>query len=194
MAVQPLAVRSVGVLVSSFSFSRQQELLRTPATIPLSLASKLRGFVHAPQHDLGEAIVCGAVGGWGGVDGGGGAVDFAFGGRGVSDAAGSVGVLGVEEEGGYDLAPLLSHASASRGTLGLGVGGWWGSLRRGRWVFEDVPVFDFFAGPGGFAEELEAGADGGIKLETADANAVGHFFPTMFFNQVMQNGFQGDAV
>lgn len=57
----------------------------TLAASPVSLAGELCGVVYASQHDLGEAVVCGASGGWRRLDGGGWAVDFALGDCGVSD-------------------------------------------------------------------------------------------------------------
>ena len=58
----------------------------------------------------------------------------------------------------------------------------------------DEPVFDFFPGPGGFAQEGETGFEGGIELETTDGDAPAHFQPPMPLHQGIDDGFQGDAV
>ena len=60
--------------------------------------------------------------------------------------------------------------------------------------FANVPVLHFFARPGGFAQEREAGFHCGIKLKAPDGNAPAHLIPAMALNQLVDDGFQGDAV
>ena len=52
----------------------------------------------------------------------------------------------------------------------------------------------FVSSPGGFAEEVEAGFEGGIVGEAADADAVGEFVPAVFFFEAGENFLELDAV
>ena len=60
--------------------------------------------------------------------------------------------------------------------------------------FADEPVFDLGPRPRGFPQEGEAGFHGGIELETADGNAPAHFNPAMPLHELVQDGFQRDAM
>ena len=48
-------------------------------------------------------------------------------------------------------------------------------------------VFDFLAGPRGFAKELQAGFDGRIFIETIDANRKSEFLETVRLDQLDQD-------
>lgn len=56
------------------------------------------------------------------------------------------------------------------------------------------PCFDLGAGPGGFAEEGEAGLEARLEEKTADGNAPGHCLPAVAVHQAFHDGFQGDAM
>ncbi len=58
----------------------------------------------------------------------------------------------------------------------------------------NIPVFDFFPRPGGFAQKGEAGFRGGIELKAADGDAAAHFTPTMLLDQLIDDGFQSDSM
>lgn len=66
--------------------------------------------------------------------------------------------------------------------------------RFSRSQFADEPVLDLGARPRCFPQEGEAGFHGRIKLETADGNAPAHFNPTMPLHELVENGFQRDAM
>ena len=58
----------------------------------------------------------------------------------------------------------------------------------------DVPVFHAFAGPFGFAQKGEAGFHGGIELKATHGNPLGHFAVAVFTHEVVQDGFERDAM
>ena len=58
----------------------------------------------------------------------------------------------------------------------------------------NVPVLDFFARPRGLAQKREAGFHRGIELKAPDGNAPPHLIPAMALNQLVDDGFQSDAV
>lgn len=67
-------------------------------------------------------------------------------------------------------------------------------LWEARGKFADVPVFQFLAGPGGFAEEGKAGVYGGVVAEAVDPDVAVHFVPAEVIDHLGENGFEGDAV
>ena len=60
--------------------------------------------------------------------------------------------------------------------------------------FAEIPEFDFFARPRGFAQKGEAGFHGGIELETANGDAPAQLKPAMPLDQRVKYGFQRDPV
>jgi len=46
-----------------------------------------------------------------------------------------------------------------------------------------IEIFDFFSGPGSFAQECKAGLDTGIEFETTDINDTGQIIPPEMFNE-----------
>ena len=57
-----------------------------------------------------------------------------------------------------------------------------------------VQGFNFFSGPGGPSQKLEAGFDARVMSKTPDADDPSHFLPAMKFHQLGQDHFQSDAV
>lgn len=57
-----------------------------------------------------------------------------------------------------------------------------------------VEVLDFFARPRGFAQEGEARFDAWIVREAANVDLAGQTVPAVPFDQLVQDGFEGDAM
>ena len=57
-----------------------------------------------------------------------------------------------------------------------------------------IQGFNFFPGPGGPSQKMQAGFDARVMSKTPDADDSSHFLPTMKFYQPGQDHFQSDAV
>lgn len=60
--------------------------------------------------------------------------------------------------------------------------------------FVNIPLLQFLAGPGGFAEERQAGFDAGIVIEAADADMFPEIIPAVALDHFGEDLFQSDAV
>ena len=58
----------------------------------------------------------------------------------------------------------------------------------------DVEGFDFFAGPGGAAEEDEAGFDAGLPVEAVDGDHASEHLPAVVFNELCDHHLERDAM
>lgn len=58
----------------------------------------------------------------------------------------------------------------------------------------NIQVFDFLAGPIGFAQELQARFDAWIMGEAIDGDSVSKFSPAVIFYQIGQNFLEGDPM
>lgn len=66
--------------------------------------------------------------------------------------------------------------------------------RSWRHKLRDEPGLYFLARPRSLTQEGEAGLYRWVILETADRDSAGHFAPTMAFHELLDDGFQRDAV
>src|SRR3990167_5641913 len=58
----------------------------------------------------------------------------------------------------------------------------------------DIQRLDLLPRPGGLAQESQAGLDARVALEAADIDARRQAVPAQFRHQVVEDGFQGDAM
>ena len=61
-------------------------------------------------------------------------------------------------------------------------------------LLSQVQTFHFFSGPRGSSQEDQAGFDAGVFCEAVYPDPPGHLFPPVFFNQMREDHFKGDAV
>ena len=54
----------------------------------------------------------------------------------------------------------------------------------------NIKIFDFFSGPGSFAQECETGLDTGIKFKTTDVNDTAQIIPPEMLDELVQDHFQ----
>jgi len=86
---------------------------------------------------------------------------------------------------------LSQNSDRSRQNIGrAGCGG----LVPGFAFVPQIQGFNFFSGPEGPSQKLQAGFDARVMSKTPDADDPSHFLPAMKFYQPGQNHFQGDAV
>jgi len=57
-----------------------------------------------------------------------------------------------------------------------------------------VQLFYLGSGPGRGAQKLQAGFDAGVLLEAVDVYQLAQFLPAIVINQLVENGFQREAM
>jgi hypothetical protein len=62
------------------------------------------------------------------------------------------------------------------------------------WQGVQIELLDLGAGPGGLAEELEAGLDAGIEVEAVDADVLAETFPAVVGLELGDHFFERDAM
>jgi hypothetical protein len=68
------------------------------------------------------------------------------------------------------------------------------ALLRGLPLESQIQSFNFFSGPGGSSQKLQAGFDTRVIIKTPYADDSPHLIPTVTFNKLGQYHFQSDPV